>query len=227
MARSPSSAVDSSGMSRSLGSDVGEEDLVSTLVAGEVGDSGGNGEAEGGCLGGESEGGGDGFRVVFIGPYPVGVDVHEVEVTVQGEAVGLVADPVADQPVSRVEQGVQRVEQVQGHRRAPFGGQQQGVLGLLDLDGAGEDLLAADVELLAVEGQFSHVEADLLDDLVSQQHVGTAGALVLDLVGPVLVPLGPAVDRRLELQAELLDAGRGVEPEQAWCGPGPRRDSPL
>ena len=92
--------------------------------------------------------------------------------------------------------------------------QEQGVLRLLDQDGAGDDLLAGDVELLAIEGQLAHVEADLLHDLVAQQHVGAAGPLVLDLVEPILVPLGPAVDRRLKLEAEVLDAGRGVEPEQ-------------
>ena len=106
VARAPSLAGRLVGDEPVAGPDVGEEGLVSPLVAGEVGDSGGDGEAEGGCVGGESEGGGDGARVVLIGPYPVGVDVHEVEITVQVEAVGLVADPGADQAVPRCEQGV-------------------------------------------------------------------------------------------------------------------------
>ena len=76
--------------------------------------------------------------------------------------------------------------------------------------------LISNVRLL--EHEITHVETNLLDDRVAGLHVGTAGALVLDLVGTILVALGPAVDRRIELQAEGLDAVGGVETEQARCG---------
>ena len=88
------------------------------------------------------------------------------------------------------------------------------LLGRLELGRGREDLLAVDLESPLPQYEITHVEADLLHDLVAIQHVGTAGSLVLDLVGPILIPLGPAVDRRVELQAESLDGVAGVEVEQ-------------
>ena len=118
----------------------------------------------------------------------------------------------ADKTLLSACQEVKSRGRVDVHRHAHF------LLGRLELGCGREDLLAVDLESPLPEDEITHVEADLLDDLVAVQHVGTAGPLVLDLVGPILIPLGPAVDRRIELQAESLDVVAGVEVEQARCG---------
>ena len=75
-------------------------------------------------------------------------------------------------------------------------------------------MLAIDLEWAASQFELTHVQADLLDNRIPSQHVGTARPLVVDLIGSILVALGPSVDRRLELQAKGLDTIGGVEPEQ-------------
>ena len=50
--------------------------------------------------------------------------------------------------------------------------------------------LISNVRLL--QDEITHVETNLLDDLVAGQHVGTASPLILDLVGAILIPLVPA-----------------------------------
>ena len=89
------------------------------------------------------------------------------------------------------------------------------LLGRLELGRGRENLLAVDLECpLPQSIEITHVETNLLDDLVAVLHVSTACPLVLDLVGTILISLGPAVDRRIELQAERLNVVAGVEVEE-------------
>ena len=162
-----------------------------------------------------SKGDVDSGLVVFIGPYPVGVDVHQVKVAIKAQPSGLVRDPGLDERVTGRQDAGEGLQQVKSGGRVDVDGHPHVLLGRLELGRGREDLLAVDLEGPLKQYEITHVEADLLDDLVAGQHVGTAGPLVLDLVGAILIPLGPAIDRRVELKAEGLNGIAGVEVEQA------------
>ena len=155
--------------------------------------------------------------VVFIGPYPVGVDVHQIEIAIKAHPGGLVRDPgLRSSALRAVRTDDEACKKVEGQRAGSTSdGYRTSYSACSSCVAADDDLLAVDLERASLQDELTHVEADLLDDRVAGLHVGTAGSLVLDLVGPILIPLGPAVDRRIELQAEGLDAVAGVEAEQA------------
>src|SRR5438874_5016602 len=103
------------------GLDVDVEVAGGSDVGREVGDSGRYGEAEGGCGSSMVEGDLDGGWVVFIGPYPVGVDIHEVEVAIEAHPGRLISHPRLDQAVAVGQDRLQGVQQVERKRLAASG----------------------------------------------------------------------------------------------------------